>query len=136
MNVGKYNLEKMNDGKWVIQWTDLSTRHRQTLIVSNLESMLDEMVRPYQDHISDFVQIFHNAWINQEDFFKHPLAQTIVDRLPTVKEVPGHLKDYARYIWHLNQFLDAYAACTGIRLKPDDVEPYLLDVRDAIWSHK
>ena len=119
----------MNDGKWILQWVGSVTRHRQSLIVDNLEAIFDDLIRPRTVHQMNVVEYLRAAMTDSKAFLDMPGALCLVDFLPDSKTVPGFKNGYDRFAWWLNQFISAYASMSGVKLRVDEVEPYLIDVR-------
>lgn len=130
MNIGKYYIEQMNNGHWMIHWLVPQTRHQQKVFVDNLESVLDEVVKPYMEHQNKLISLFRLAMTDANAFMDESEAYLLLQAMPDDISIPGQLKDpYSQFTWHLFHFIDAYEKIHGIKLKIDDLEPYLNDIR-------
>lgn len=132
MNIGKYVLERMNDGRWIVYWTDLPTRYRNQVILDDLETIFDNLFqKPHDQKKLEMVTLFRLAFTNHELFFQHGMSHDIVKHLPNVDQIPGTLKTQQdRFNWHLNSFIEAYSSLTGIRFSPTEVEPMVIDLKE------
>lgn len=133
MNIGKYMLERMNSGKWAVQWTDPNTRYRNHVIIDDLEAIFDNIIKtPHDMKKMELVSLFRSAFLDEKSFWENPMCHDILKHLPNTTVFPGYLPtSEKRYEWHLTQFIEAYASLTGVRFSPTELEPYLYDL---IWK--
>lgn len=133
MNIGKYSISRMNDGQWVIEWLDKETRHKHMQFIPDLEPFFDQLVRPRMEMAQEFVHLFRLAFNDSDAFLNLPIAKKLLDLMRDDLFIPvwEYNSAYARFQWHVGQFIGAYAGLTGIELRLDEVLPYLDDMRES-----
>jgi len=132
MNIGKYIIERMNSGQWIVYWTDEISRYRNQVIIDNLEVIFDNVFKtPHETKKLELVNLFRDAMTNHDLFFENPMSHGMIDKMPNVNYFPGNLPNSkARFHWHLNQFIEAYAALTGTRFSPTELLPFLQNMEN------
>lgn len=131
MNVGKYILDRMNDGKWIVYWMDEVSRYRNQIIFDDFEMILDNLFKkPHDQKKMELVTLFRLAFTNHDLFFEHGMSCDIVKHLPNVDQIPGNLKTQTdKFEWHLNSFIEAYSSLTGVRFSMTEIEPMVIDLK-------
>jgi hypothetical protein len=129
VNIGKYLIQRMNDGRWFVEWAD-GTGYRPHVIIDDLEAVFDNMMKiPHENRKDDFIKLFRLAMTNHDKFFENPMSHEILKHLPPSTYLPGYYHTpRARFRWHLDQFIQGYASLTGCQLSPTEVEESLQDL--------
>jgi hypothetical protein len=123
----------MNNGNFILEWMDHSTKHRKKHEINDLEWVLDQVVAPRIKHQEEFIYIFRLASTDPDGFIMHYMGEKMLQVMPS-ELPPGwwDMNSYGRFYWHLTEFLKAYAIICKVELRPDEVEPYLLEFRDCL----
>lgn len=124
--IGKYHIDQWNDGSWVVSWKDFDNINH-VIHTLNLESILDDLTRPHQEHVHILAHYFQAAMTDDTTFLDLPGSGVILEHLPHVDIPPGWepMSKRQRLTWHLQQFIEAYASMTGVRLQEGEMEFYL-----------
>jgi hypothetical protein len=108
VNIGKFYLNRRNDGKWEISYSPAKQTARITVIHDNLEADIERIVELHRegDRLSNlFVRVFELYFINPEAFLDEPAGKAILNNLTDTDVIPGFFDKDRRFDWHTERLL-------------------------------
>lgn len=133
MNFGKYRVERQNDGRYTIDFYNSETAERVIIWVDDVTYLFDELVKPKLVAIKEFAHLFQLALDHPQLWADQPRGQAMLNYLTNTQTPaePAYFQGGRPQLWthHLSIMLEAYNQTTRRQLTPQDVEPYLIELK-------
>lgn len=125
IEVGRYQVTQLNDGRWVLQFLEGS--NRVSLLIPSLDAILDHVVEHHP--VIQCANLFRLAFTDPQRFVDAPEAKRMVGHFAELETPPGQaLSGEALYGWHLQDFVNTFNNVFGQCLTLQEVDPMVKDL--------